>query len=469
MSMSSVSTSETNLNKQTVLEALKSVHHPEQQRSIVDLDLVHNLRVCGGNVALDIELPTAAHAIKDPIRTQVVRAIKAIAGVQEVAVTMKVQRAARKPETKAHPQKGLEQVKACIAIASGKGGVGKSTVATNLAVALAKRGAKVGLMDADVYGPSVSKMLGGQSQPSVREGSHMLLPLEKFGIKFISLGLLLSQQTPVIWRGPMATRLVQQFLSQVEWGELDYLLIDLPPGTGDVQLTLTQAAPLAGAVIVTTPQEVAVGVTMRGLRMFEQVRVPILGIIENMSHFVCPSCGHHAEIFRHGGGRKAATQLGLNFLGEVPLDDAITLAGDQGQPIVIHANEKASSGSSAQAFIAIADNLLQQLQQVEGQTAALQFHPQEIRIDDAAVSILWSDGYQSRYPFRELRLACPCAVCVDEWSGERRLDPATVPKDVKPIESKNVGRYAVQLYWSDGHRSGIYSFDKLRAMGAGTV
>lgn len=239
---------------------------------------------------------------------------------------------------------GLAGVRQTIAIASGKGGVGKSTVATNLAVALALDGARVGLLDADVYGPSMPLMLDLQGrQPLVRSVPpstpggrpvQRLLPLEAHGVQVMSIGFLVDPEKPVIWRGPMASQLIQQFINDVEWGELDYLLVDLPPGTGDIQLTLTQRLPLSGAVIVTTPQDVALADAVKGLQMFNEVQVPILGIIENMSYFVCPGCGQQTAIFGQGGGEWAASRHGVPLLGEIPLDPAIREGGDAGQPIV---------------------------------------------------------------------------------------------------------------------------------------
>ena len=355
--------------------------------------------------------------------------------------------------TDAAVKSGMAMVKNIIAVASGKGGVGKSTVAANLAVNLASKGLKVGLMDADVYGPSVATMMGAvdrQALDQIQKPQGEVRPLEKHGIRFMSLGLLISGQTPVIWRGPMATKLVQQFLHQVQWGELDYLLIDLPPGTGDVQLTLTQSASLTGAVIVTTPQDMAVGITMRGLRMFEQVHVPIIGIVENMSHFVCPSCGHHADIFSQGGGRKAAQQGGFIFLGEVPLSDKLVQAADRGEPIEMEAFQK------------IADAFLKQVAFVNEKTVAAKHFPEDVKLMGKLVEIVWDDKHVSRFPSRDLRLNCPCAVCVEEWTGKKLLDSSSVPLDIVPTEVTAVGRYALQFYWSDKHRSGIYPFALLR-------
>src|SRR2546428_4792026 len=342
------------VREEAVLEALRAVKDPDLHRDIVSLGFVKNLAINGGALTLDIELTTPACPVKDRLKEEATTLLKALPGVSSVAVNMTaaVRKAAPTPL-----EGGMRLVKNSVAIASGKGGVGKSTVATNLAIALARMGAKVGLMDADVYGPSIPLMMGGGARPDTSgEGGNLMKPVERHGIKFISMGLFTGKDTPVIWRGPMATKLIQQFLGQVDWGELDYLLIDLPPGTGDVQLTLTQSAPLVGAVIVTTPQDVAVGVTMRGLRMFEQVHVPILGIIENMSTFVCSHCGKPTDVFQKGGGRRAAEEFGFPFLGEIPLDAAITSAGDAGRPVVAD-GALAAGAPSAKALVEIAGRL----------------------------------------------------------------------------------------------------------------
>lgn len=313
-----------------VLKALGRIIDPDLHRDIVQLGFVKHLRVCGGVVAFNIELTTPACPVKAQMESQAREFVGALPGVSQVNVTMTSQVRSHFTEDREY----LASVKNVIAVASGKGGVGKSTVAANLALALAKTGAAVGLMDADVYGPSVPIMMGVSERPEVSV-DQKILPLENHGLKLMSIGFLADDRAPIIWRGPMVGKLLQQFMSDVAWGDLDYLVMDLPPGTGDAQLTLCQTATLSGAVIVTTPQEVALEDVTRAIRMFEKVNVPVLGIVENMSYYVCSHCGHRDEVFLHGGGQRAAETLEVPFLGEIPLDPQICLGGDNGVPIVV--------------------------------------------------------------------------------------------------------------------------------------
>ena len=265
------------------------------------------------------------------------------------------------------PPKLLSGVKNIIAVASGKGGVGKSTVAVNLAMVLAETAASVGLLDTDIYGPSLPLMMGICERPTGDPRTGLLMPLEKHGLKLMSMGFISDEKTAVIWRGPMVHKMITTFMGQVDWGTLDYLVMDLPPGTGDAQLTITQTAPLTGAVIVTTPQDVSLIDARKGLLMFQQVKVPVLGIVENMSYFVCDECNKRHEIFRHGGGRRASEELGIPFLGEVPLDPRVTLGGDQGAPVVTFAPDSPAS----QALREVARNLIAQLEATAAQRVPL--------------------------------------------------------------------------------------------------
>ena len=327
------------LNEANVLAALRAVKDPDLHRDIVSLNFVKELKISGRGVSFTIELTTPACPVRDELKAASVRAIKeSVDGVDDVDVTM----TSRVTQHDNHQKESvLPGVKNTIAIASGKGGVGKSTIAVNLAVSLAKDGARVGLVDADIYGPSIPLMMGIHGRPKVK--GQRLQPMENWGVKVMSIGFLVDPMQAVIWRGPMASGAVKQFMSDVDWGELDYLVFDLPPGTGDIQLTLVQTIPLTGAVIVTTPQDISLADARKGFTMFEKVNVPILGIIENMSYFVCTHCGQREEIFDNGGGRKAAEELGVPFLGEIPIYTNIRVSGDCGRPIAADANASVQS------------------------------------------------------------------------------------------------------------------------------
>ena len=353
---------------------------------------------------------------------------------------------------------GIEGVRTIVAIASGKGGVGKSTVAVNLAYALAHDGAAVGLMDADIYGPSQPGMLGSEgAQPTI--GDNYLESLTKHGIKFISMGLLVPDNGPVVWRAPIATKMIQQFIGGVTWGNLDYLLIDLPPGTGDVQLTLAQQASLAGAVIVTTPQEVALGVARKGVRMFQQVNVPIIGVIENMSGFACGHCGQVTAVFKQGGGRAMAEEFGVPYLGALPLDPEIMMSGEMGRPVVHNGAESAA----AKAILQVAGEVRRRVEELAGSAGPDEARQYEVAAD-GNLHIVWGDGRTSRHSPYNLRVGCNCASCRDEDTGERTLDRRKVPLDIAIRDVKPVGRYGLSLRFSDGHDTGIYTFSRLHTL-----
>ncbi len=354
------------------------------------------------------------------------------------------------------PELGLANVKFSIAIASGKGGVGKSTVSTNLAVAVAKLGFKVGLLDADIYGPSQPGMLGSlDAKPDISRG--YLKPVEKFGVSFISIGLMLDKNSPVIWRAPIAMKMIHQFLDQVEWGELDFLFMDLPPGTGDVQLTLAQQAQLSGAVIVTTPQEVALGVARKGLKMFQQVNVPIIGIVENMSGFICSHCGQETAIFAKGGGEKLAGEMKVPFLGKLPLDPAIMSSGEKGVPLLVESTDSVA----AKSFMNLAGLITKKVTEIEATISADE--PESIQVDrDGNINVSWPDAHRGRHTPHVLRLNCECAQCKDEDTGRKLVDPKRVPLDIKITGVNPVGRYGLSIAFSDGHNTGIYAFNKLR-------
>ncbi len=324
------------LNEETALEALKAIKYPGFSRDIVSFGFVKDLAVGGGNVSFRLALTADAPAVAEQIRSECEAALRRLPGV--ASVTISVQAAPPRPPVMAAggpPEAALlPGTRFTIAVASGKGGVGKSTVAANLALALAKSGHDVGLLDLDIYGPSQQMMMGISTRPFVND-EEKILPIVKHGVRVMSIGFLMDVDTPVIWRGPMIYKAVEQFLGDVAWGQQDFLVIDLPPGTGDAQLTLTQKVALTGAVIVTTPQDVALIDARKGLAMFQKVNVDVLGVVENMSYYECPKCGNREEIFKHGGGKKTADELGVPFLGEIPLDPRVAAQGDAGTPIVV--------------------------------------------------------------------------------------------------------------------------------------
>lgn len=329
------------VSEENVQNALKSVKYPGYSRDIVSFGLVREVEINGDRLRVRLQLSTASADVSQKLQAECEQVLRKLPGIAAVAVEITVPETAAPaakpgdPWSGQHPMAGIRRI---VAVASGKGGVGKSTVAVNLACALAYMGRRVGLLDCDIYGPSIPLMMGVNHRPTVSD-SEKLNPLESHGVKLMSIGFLLDGDTPVIWRGPMIVKTIQQFLGAVEWGNLDYLLVDLPPGTGDAQLTLCQTVPLDGGVIVTTPQEASLGVVRKGMSMFSKVNVPILGIIENMSYFTAPN-GQRIEIFGHGGGSREADRQKVDFLGEIPIFTEIREGGDAGLPVAVSQPDK---------------------------------------------------------------------------------------------------------------------------------
>ncbi len=349
------------VTKEQVLNALRQVKDPATGQDIVAADIARAISIEGDAVRFVLEVEAARGVAMEPVRVEAVEAVEALSGVSKVSALITAHSEKKVPDLgtgskPAAPQgpQGIPGVRHIVAVASGKGGVGKSTVSANLAVALAGMGLKVGLLDADIYGPSQPRMMGTLARPKA-VGERGMAPVEKHGVKLMSMGLMMREDEAVIWRGPMLMGALQQMLNQVEWGVLDVLVIDLPPGTGDVQLTLSQKTAITGAVVVSTPQDIAMLDARKALDMFRKTGTPVLGIIENMSTHICSECGHEEHIFGHGGAVAEAAKLNVPLLGEVPLDIEIRLAGDEGAPIVVSAPESAQ----AQAFKDIAKNLMQ--------------------------------------------------------------------------------------------------------------
>jgi ATP-binding protein involved in chromosome partitioning len=347
------------LTESDIRSALSAVKYPGYSRDIVSFGLVKEISAQNGAVSVSMQLTTNSPEAAQQIKTESERILKALPGVNAVHVDVRQQPGApvagggaQSPWAQQNKVPGIRRV---VAVASGKGGVGKSTLSVNLACGLQHLGARVGLLDCDIYGPSIPLMMGIHERPTISDEEKMVPP-SNHGVKLMSMGFLLEGDQPVIWRGPMIMKTIQQFVMAVDWGELDFLLVDLPPGTGDAQLSLCQTVPLDGGVIVTTPQEASLGVVRKGIAMFEKVNVPLLGIVENMSYFTTPS-GERVEIFGHGGGRAEAERQGIPFLGEVPLFTEIREGGDRGMPIVVSAPQK----PSGQVFIQIARAVQQRL------------------------------------------------------------------------------------------------------------
>jgi ATP-binding protein involved in chromosome partitioning len=357
------------VTEQQVLEALRQVVDPDRRRDVVSLDMISGLVVRDGHVGFTLEVDPRRGPQLEPLRKAAEKAVEALPGVLSVTAVMTAQKPAGQAPAQAHahgPGHGQAQggaqkplvpgVKHIVAVASGKGGVGKSTTAANLALALAANGLRVGVLDADIYGPSMPRMLGISGRPNSRDGKT-LEPMQNYGLKVMSMGFLVAEDTPMIWRGPMVMSALQQMLRDVNWGELDILVVDMPPGTGDAQLTMAQQVPLAGAVIVSTPQDIALLDARKGLNMFRKVDVPVLGIVENMSYFGCPHCGGRSDVFSHGGAHREADRLGTEFLGEVPLHITIRETSDEGRPVVVSHAE----GEHARIYRAMAARIWEKL------------------------------------------------------------------------------------------------------------
>lgn len=384
------------VTEQQIIDALGSVIDPKTGQDIVKTGMVTGLQTKDGHVSFAIEVDPSEGAEMEPLRKQAEQIIHALPGVLTATVVLTAERQAGSGAAQAAPNQQQQQgggggcggggnhgsghqhhagpqqeqlqlpnIKSIVAVASGKGGVGKSTTSANLALALAAEGKKVGLLDADIYGPSMPRMMGVTGEPVSTNGTQ-LDPMENYGVKVMSMGFMVDEDQPIIWRGPMVMSALEQMLRDVNWGELDILVIDMPPGTGDAQLTLSQRVPLTGAVVVSTPQDIALLDARKGLNMFRQVNVPVFGIIENMSYFACPNCGEHTHIFSHGGAKKEADALGTEFMGEIPLDIAIRETSDGGHPIVISQPDS----EHAKAYRKIANRLWEKVQNTKEAMAA---------------------------------------------------------------------------------------------------
>lgn len=423
-----------------VLDALRSIIDPDLGKDIVSLGFIKNLSIDGATVRFDIELTTPACPVKDRFRAQAEEAVGALPGVDSVQVNLTAQKRKPKPGPSVT---ALEQVGSVVAVSSCKGGVGKSTVAAFLARALQREGLRAGLIDLDIHGPSLPTLFRMYNAEVYAQGDT-LLPLEVDGLKTMSMGYLIGDR-PAVMRGPMISNYAMQILQQTMWGALDYLILDLPPGTGDIQLTLCQQANLDGTIIVTTPQALSLVDVGRGILMFERVNVPVLGVVDNMAYFDCDGCGKR----HHPFGSSTATlegRYGVRTLAQLPILPALTDVS------------KKDSGADIPAFAELAGQLHREIGK---RRAAPEAHP-EVNAEEGFVAIKWPDGNVDRIPNKTLRLSCECAICVDEFTGDRLLDAEKVPDDIQAEEIQPLGNYAVGITWTDGHSSGIFSWEHLR-------
>ncbi len=473
------------ISKAHVLDELRRVKGPDLAGNIVDLGLVSEILVKDGRVYFSITVPAARAEELEPLRKAAESVVAKLPGVSGVTAVLTAEAArgsgaTRPPESArvrqaraggagngahegqpqgARPLAGVPGVKSVVAVASGKGGVGKSTAAVNLALGLKALGHKVGILDADIYGPSQPRLLGLKGQPQIVSGKT-LKPMQGYGLKVMSMGFLVDEETPVIWRGPMVVGALNQMLRDVAWGEdgeLDVLVIDMPPGTGDVQLTMAQQVPLSGAVIVSTPQDLALIDARKGLAMFRKVGVPVLGIIENMSYFACPKCGEHSHIFGHGGAEAEAQRLGVPFLGAVPLDMEIRARSDAGKPITATEPESAL----AQTFRGIAERTwaeLKSAQEVAAKPPKLGLSP-----NGDTLTVEFACGPKYELAAELLRVMSPSAE-VQGHSPEQRVTVGR-KSHVKIKDLRPVGTYAVRIVFDDGHDTGLFTWTYLQQLG----
>jgi ATP-binding protein involved in chromosome partitioning len=490
------------VSKPQVLDVLRRIKGPDLEGNIVDLGLVSEILVKDDRVYFSITVPVARAEELEPLRKAAESVVAKVPGVSGVTAVLTAEAArgtaagvsARPPEsarvaqarakgatgnggshshehshaapaaaaqpgTGPKPMAEVPGVKTLIAVASGKGGVGKSTVAVNLALGLQAAGKKVGILDADIYGPSQPRLLGLKGQPQVVKGKT-LKPMQGYGLKAMSMGFMVDEETPVIWRGPMVVGALNQMLRDVAWGEdgdLDVLIIDMPPGTGDVQLTMAQQVPLSGAVIVSTPQDLALIDARKGLAMFRKVGVPVLGIVENMSTFICPKCGEHSDIFGHGGAEAEAQRLGVPFLGGVPLDMDVRLRSDTGQPITATLPDSAH----AQIFREIAKRTWAELEQAR----QIAVRPPRLEITDkgAGLTVEFACGPTYELSAELLRVMSPSAE-VQGHSPEQRVTVGG-KRHVKIRELRPVGNYAIRIAFDDGHDTGLFTWTYLQQLG----
>lgn len=431
------------ITEKQVLQALSQIIDPDFQRDIVSLGFIKQLTIDGGEVAFSVELTTPACPIKDQFKADAERVVAELPGVTGVTVTMT---ARPQPARKLAKGSGLGKVVNILAVSSCKGGVGKSTVAAMLARNLARRGLRAGILDADIFGPSAPTLFNMHETGVEATPDQYILPRQYENLKVMSFGFMTGDK-PSVMRGPMVSNFIQQLLHQVEWGELDCLIIDFPPGTGDIQLTLSQSVQIDGAVIVTTPHELSLTDVRKGIMMFDAVNVPVIGVIENMAYFECDGCNKRHDIFGPSGGSTLRDRFGLETLATLPITTVM------------------SSGLETYAATPAAAKATDAVMRALGKQLILKPAKPEIETSDSHIILQWPGEEPIRIPNRDLRMACSCALCVDEMSRRPILDPASIPADIHAEEVRTIGNYALGITWSDGHSTGFFPYRRLREMG----
>lgn len=431
------------IKEEDILKALSVIIDPDFHKDIVSLGFVKNITVDGSVVSFDIELTTPACPVKNEFEENARKAVLALDGVTDVHVKMTAKEVKKSEKNK----DGLEHVRNILAIASCKGGVGKSTVAANIARELSSRGFKIGLLDADIFGPSVPTLFNIHKPEVGADEKKRIIPLEKNGLKIMSFGFFLGD-SPAILRGPIVSGYIQQLLTGVAWGELDYLVVDMPPGTGDIQLTMTQTVQLNGAVMVTTRQALSLVDVAKGIEMFEKVNVPMLGVVENMSYFDCDGCGKRHYIFGGDEENIVTKKYGLETLMQLPIKVNSGITG--------HIDKEFSDPD----IVLMVDNIIRAI----GKNAFNKNATPKYEYDDEKITFIWPDGVKSEVSNLDLRADCGCALCVDEYTGEKLLQRDSIKKDIKPTEITPLGNYALKIVWNDGHNSGIYPYKQIRKL-----
>ena len=430
------------VTRDAIESALSQIIDPDLGQDIISLGFLKTADIADGHVQIELELTTPACPVRDQFRSQAHDLIAALPDVESVQVRLSSRKSNRALRSE---KSGLDTVDSLIAIAAGKGGVGKSTVAASMAMELSRQGYRVGLLDMDIFGPSMPTLFEHHDIGLNGDENQMVIPEEFSGLKVMSFGFWLGDAAAVM-RGPMVTNYVQQFLHQVNWGELDYLFLDLPPGTGDVQITITQSVQIDGAVIVTTPHALAAADVGKAIQMFDKVQVPILGVVENMSYFDAPDTGARYHVFGRGAAERIGTNHGLPVLGQLPISPQAF-----GGPTV----QSPRSPELKQSI----DGMIRQL----GRSKA-GFQTPEVSASPTHVTLTWPDGSTDEVPNRTLRMACQCALCVDEFTGEEKIDENAVPDDIYAREVATVGNYAISVEWSDGHTTGFFPYERIRSL-----